>query len=363
MIDLIYCADGGPRFAEIAIRYGFKYGSQSAKTVYFPPAFIDYDFKAKSSKWIRHVADCKKYRPGLAIIPDWMESRRLSEIVDLRAVELAPYVGELLIVPKVKGGIDKLPHSIAGKPVRLAYSVPTGFGSTDVEISEFQGWPVHLLGGNLGMQMELAKQMNVVSADANKHKMKANYAEVWTGYYIKGDKVIDRYRQLQSFGFGELADAPYHAFALSCINIKAWWQGARCFIRYATQDDIPAIKAIADQYKHGDNPDLPFLNRGTLMQSQQQLELHVATIDDQIVGFVRWHKRKDGLSKIYDVAVDKDHVGQHIGLALVGAVPYPVQLCCPVTNKANGFYEHVGFRLIATEPGRKRQLNVWHKAA
>lgn len=224
--ELIYCAHGNRRFAEIAIKHGFKYGSQSAKTVYFPPMFIDYDFKCKKSKWIRHVADCRKYRPELAIIPDWMEYRRLGELVELRAVEIAPFVGEILIVPKVKGGIAELPRVIAGKRVRLAYSVATSFGATDVPLDEFGDWPVHLLGGSPQKQIEVAKRLNVISADGNyAQKLAVENNQYFHAGGLVGAK--NRYwPQLQESILGHIShDAPYVAFELSCLNIMAAWNG------------------------------------------------------------------------------------------------------------------------------------------
>jgi hypothetical protein len=43
--ELIYCSDGNAAFAKIAIEAGFTYGTQLPKTIYFPPEFVDQDYK------------------------------------------------------------------------------------------------------------------------------------------------------------------------------------------------------------------------------------------------------------------------------------------------------------------------------
>jgi len=45
--------------------------------------------------------------------------------------------------------------------------VPTAHGSTDVPVSEFDGWPVHLLGGSPHAQHRLTHYLHAVSADGN----------------------------------------------------------------------------------------------------------------------------------------------------------------------------------------------------
>lgn len=239
--------------------------------------------------------------------------------------------------------------------------VPTAFGGTQVPVWEFSGWPVHLLGGSPQEQRKLAQYINAVSADGNyAHKMAMRYNQ----YYAAGGMcryAKNRYwPQLKETALGHIdQDALYMAFELSCINIKAEWQGASCSIRYAAESDIPVIKRIANQWK----TELGFVNTSSLQESAARHELCVAECNAQIVGFINFHRRRDGRSTIYEIATDKAHKGSGVGRALLCAVPAPIQLKCTVDNPANGFYEHVGFRLIATEPGRKRQLNVWRKEA
>ena len=137
----------------------------------------------------------------------------------------------MIIIPKVVGGIAKLPRTIGGAAIRLGYSVPTAHGGTEVPAWEFGDWPVHLLGGSPQQQMKLACYLNVTSVDGNMaHKMatgstRSGIVSVWQPKgraYKKGHFVhLDEYRA-REFGLGPVEeDAPYIAFEYSCQNIMA----------------------------------------------------------------------------------------------------------------------------------------------
>lgn len=354
---LIYCADGNKRFAEIAIRHGYLYGAQLPNTVYFAPYFADQDFKRP--RYVRYIQALKKHRPVLASVLDWMREDQFAEII-MRAEEVSQYCDEVMIISKVPGGISRIPRVINGKPVRLGYSVPTSFGGTPVDTSEFEGWPVHLLGGSPHRQMGLAKKMNVVSADGNMAQLMAN---THCAYFGNGAATYAKNRFWPKLNENKLEwidqDVPYFAFELSCINIKAGWRGATCAVRMAVESDIPRIKQIANQYKN----ELGYVMYPSLREGIAKRELHIAEYGQHAVGFVRWHRCRDGWSTIYEIAVDKEHKGSHVGSALLCAVPAPIRLKCTVDNSANTFYEHEGFKFVETQTGRKRPLNVWHRAA
>lgn len=126
-------------------------------------------------------------------------------------------------------------------------------------------------------------------------------------------------------------------------------------IRQATEIDIPAIQRIAYQY----HDELGRVMRPSLQRGVEKRELHIAEYTGQVVGFVNWHKRRDGWSTIYEIAVDKSHKLKHIGSSLVNAVPSPRRLKCTVDNPANEFYKRLGMNNVRVEDGRKRQLKVW----
>jgi len=221
---LIYCANGNPRFAKIAIDAGFKYGARLPGTVYFPIKFADQDWKNPDRE--RYMAELEKHKPMMATILDLERIEQRNEVLNW-AEEAAQHVQQILIIPKVSGIIDTLPHRINGADVILAYSVPTRYGGTFVPVWEFDNWPVHLLGGSPHAQMELIYYLNVVSTDGNyAQSVAVRHCQFW----VPGTARYARNRwwpTLREANGGEKwagGDAPYEAFKRSCKNIMKAWQ-------------------------------------------------------------------------------------------------------------------------------------------
>ena len=218
---LIYCADGNKRFAEIALAAGFRYGVRlPAQGCYFPIFFADQDWKNPNPA--RYIAELARHRPQMATVLDWERDEQLPEVLGW-AEDAAQYVKQVLIVPKVIGGIAHLPSRIGDAEVVLAYSVPTTYGGTSVPAWEFLGWPVHLLGGSPHRQMQIARYLNVVSTDGNMANLMATrYCQFWTS----GTARYARNRfwpRLDEIGEKVTIDAPYEAFRRSCENIVRAW--------------------------------------------------------------------------------------------------------------------------------------------
>jgi hypothetical protein len=208
-LEIIYCADGNPRFAEIAIKAGFLYGAQLPNTA------------------------LSEYRPCIASVIDWEEPGQLGEVLQW-AEEAARFVEVVMLIPKVIGGIERLPRAVGGKPVRLGYSVPTKFGGTPVPVWEFQGWPVHLLGGSPRSQFRLAHYLNPVSVDGNYSQLMAvKYNAYFTLRRVPGARnhpwpTLKEASGGAAWGDGSAtADAPYEAFRRSCQNIMEMWSRLR----------------------------------------------------------------------------------------------------------------------------------------
>jgi hypothetical protein len=224
--ELIYCADGNARFAEMAIDAGFTYGAQPLRTTYFPINFADIDPNAIPPK-DAYIAALVKHRPRIATVVDWTAWDQLPEVLEW-AEEAAAYVETVIIIPKVIGGAAALPEVIGGATVRLGYSVPTAHGGTDVPIWEFGALPVHLLGGSPHKQFELSKYLNVVSTDGNMaHKMAVRFCAFYDpkrnterGYW---PSIPDS--DGKKWGNGtNVANAPYEAFRRSCKSIMEIWR-------------------------------------------------------------------------------------------------------------------------------------------
>lgn len=127
-------------------------------------------------------------------------------------------------------------------------------------------------------------------------------------------------------------------------------------IRLATSQDIDAIDKIARQYPK----ELAFVRRNALQRGVDNKSLHVATSDDNVVGFALFHRRRDGWQTIYDMAVGRSHIRRGIGRLLLYSVPCPIRLKTTQDNeRANRFYKNAGMELSGTEQGKKRRLNVY----
>lgn len=364
---LIFCADGNRKHAEIAIAHGLRYGAQLPNTIYFPPVFVDQDWlHPNRDKYMDALAI---HRPALASVLDWERDEQLPEVLEWAALA-AEFVSEaVIIIPKVPGGIERLPRTINGKPIRLGYSTPVKtpgkFSGTGVPLREFAGWDCHILGGSPQKQYMVAhKGIRAASVDNNYIMGQANRGRFFAPDIGNAVKAQNRYfPQLAEAGLGHIREEiPYRAFSLSCANLKAMWSGSEVAIRYATGDDIPAIQQIARQYDSPKNKDyIGYVNLAAIREHAARYEVHVATFHGRIVGFVNWHLRRDGRATIYELAVDRAYRGIGAGRALVGAIPAPIQLKCTIDNPANGFYECIGFKLVGTEPGKRAALNVWRK--
>ncbi|NEP55993.1 MAG: GNAT family N-acetyltransferase [Symploca sp. SIO2G7] len=134
---------------------------------------------------------------------------------------------------------------------------------------------------------------------------------------------------------------------------------------------VPApieAKRIASKFPQ----ELGFVNIRALEESDAKGCLEVL----QDIGFAHFHHRKDGQTTIYSLAVLPEYQKKGWGRLLfyrvlcssieAGCDAYGgsrsdlrIFLKCPVDLKANSFYEALGFKLVGTDPGKKRPLNCW----
>lgn len=203
------------------------YGAQLPGTVYYPPQFVDQDWKKPNRA--AYMAALAQHQPRMATVLDWERSEQLPEVIEW-AEEAAQYVEVVIVIPKVLGGIRRLPRRIGGADVRLGYSVPTAYGGTELPTWEFAGWPVHLLGGSPHRQIDTAHYLRACSADGNyAGKMAQRYNQFWAAgnaSYAK-DRHWPRLIEADGRPWGDgsnTADAPYEAFRRSCANIMAAWR-------------------------------------------------------------------------------------------------------------------------------------------
>lgn len=216
-MDLICCLGNNPTFAQVAVDAGWKYGARLPGTTYHPVFFADQEYKQPDR--CRYMQCLRQEQPVVATVLDWEAEGQLPEVLGW-AEEAAQWCQRVVIIPKVPGCVGRLPRMIGGKPVILGYSVPTSYGGTTLGLWEFQGWPVHLLGGSPQKQMELSCYVNAVSADGNMAHQQAHKGRFWNRK--RGPK--GHWWQLSETGDVDTKDANLRAFQLSCKNILEAWQ-------------------------------------------------------------------------------------------------------------------------------------------
>lgn len=142
--------------------------------------FLDIDWKNYCFE--RHLDACAEARPHLTIARDVENILDLERIL-AQADKLKCFAQKVAIVPKDIKLIGRF-RELIPKNFMLAYSVPTKYGGTSIPTKEFDR-QVHLLGGRPDIQLSLAKELNVYSADCNRFTLDARY-----GYFFNGQKFI-----------------------------------------------------------------------------------------------------------------------------------------------------------------------------
>lgn len=139
--------------------------------------------------------------------------------------------------------------------------------------------------------------------------------------------------------------------------------GNSLLVRPAQLADLTPIKALADAHRH----ELGFVLLPSLREQMERGQMLVAEQDGTLLGFVDYHRRRDGQITLYHIVVKPGVRGQGTGRALLAALEAcgrdancrRIVLKCPIDLASNHFYERYGFILDGTIEGRKRPLNVW----
>ena len=136
-------------------------------------------------------------------------------------------------------------------------------------------------------------------------------------------------------------------------------------IIYASESMLPKIKELVDKNKKT----FGFVTRGALLESIQKEELIVAVskFNSAILGFVRFHHRRDEQTTIYDICVAEEVRRRGVGRRLIEKVKEVskrrgkkvILLKCPEDEEANMFYDTIGFSSLKIEEGKSRRLKVW----
>ena len=207
-VDIIYCAGGNRRFAEIAIAEGFQYGTRHDYKPYhheFGVPLTMVDINWKSYYWPDYTRKIAEWQPVIAMVPDYEHPDQRQSMQDKARELLALGVARPMCCPKFIGAVAHIPEWCV-----VAISVPTTYAGFLPPVSELRGRRVHLLGGSPHAQIELIKYyglmgVEVVSIDCNMHQKAAQL-----GTYFSG-------RKWRNMGAGKVSTDD--AFRRSCQGI------------------------------------------------------------------------------------------------------------------------------------------------
>lgn len=129
--------------------------------------------------------------------------------------------------------------------------------------------------------------------------------------------------------------------------------------------DIDQVKAIVDSHRI----ELGFHSMQSFIDSFNKREIIIAKCDGLVVGFTRYHHRKDGKTTLYEIAVVPNYRYLNVGKGLINALKKEcesigsrsIRLSCPVELSSNSFYKKIGFTQILrrSRPGKNRPLYEW----
>jgi len=207
-MDIIYCAGGNQKLANIAIEEGFLYGSRSddIRDIHCN-GLIDINWKKYN--WQKHLDRVKNHHPKYAVVPDIMNLEMLESTLN-KADEIQSFCSKVIIVPKIDGIIMTIPSKIV-----IGISIPTSYSGYLPRTTELINREVHFLGGTPRQQRELwmyynKMNINVISSDCNCHSKASDFGSFWNGY--KWCKENDNFT------------GKYETFRMSCKGIINMWK-------------------------------------------------------------------------------------------------------------------------------------------
>lgn len=135
-MDVIYCAGGNKKLAEIAIAQGFLYGSRSDDIRDIRcNGMIDINWK--NYNWINHLAAVEEHRPKYAVVPDIFDINELARLME-QAKSIEKLKSKVIIVPKAHKILENIPDNWV-----IGISVPSSYSGFLPNISEIKHRKFH----------------------------------------------------------------------------------------------------------------------------------------------------------------------------------------------------------------------------
>lgn len=366
----IYCAAGDTQYYPVAAPYGFKYGARMPAKVHRPPFFVDNDWNNPDRS--AYMNSLKEHRPVMATVLDWERADQEEEVFSWLD-EAADHVQRsLIIIPKLfdlrrntdrlEAALSRIPRFVKGREVIWGYPVPlrskNEFAGDPLPDWYYENQKVHLLGGSPHKQYALAQKLGTVISVDNSYLRVRSFG---LRFFSAGGAYpcVDRwFPTLKQSVFGDLTEDKLHLFAfrMSCMNFQAMWTGYKETIRFGVERDVEEVNKIARMYPK----ELPYIPKVQLRRSIAARELIVSeNSEGKVSGFAQFHTRRDGVTRLYDIAVHRDYRKQLIGTGLIAALPKPLEVVTPFDSDANAWYERLGYRLVKRYPGKSRDLHLW----
>lgn len=126
-------------------------------------------------------------------------------------------------------------------------------------------------------------------------------------------------------------------------------------IRQAVLEDVDVIAKTASKY----SKELGWVRKTEL---QVAIGLKELLFEEKSKSYCLYHKKRNGITVIYSIAVPLEYNGKGIAKKFIQMLDQPITLKCPVGNKSNEFYKHMGFTLLGVQKPKRpngRDLNIW----
>ncbi|OQA17397.1 MAG: GTP cyclohydrolase FolE2 [bacterium ADurb.Bin363] len=161
----------------------------------------------------------------------------------------------------------------------------------------------------------------------------------------------------------EASESIHNHNAFACHREEVKEKIRKVVVKYATSEHLDQIKVIADKNRDS----LGFIIRSAVVKAIDNKEVFVALYNDNVVGFLIFHLRKDQQATLYDICISKNFRGRSVGKKLAKRLIVEakkhnklyIQLKCPENLPSNEFYKALNFELVGKETGKKRNLNIW----
>lgn len=102
----------------------------------------------------------------------------------------------------------------------------------------------------------------------------------------------------------------------------------------------------------------------SLREALEKREVYVCEdpLNNLIIGFMEFHRLRDGSYTLYNISVLKSHRRQGVGKTLLSFLPNPCR-CTTLDSNTRGkqFFESQGFHLVGLKQGKRNLLALFER--